>query len=117
MRFDHMTLNITVIKGHTVMILGWTGLDEGPSLHFAESFINLPDDQKANATMHIAFEHLDNIYIRPSWWRGRSASEREYLDERFKSGLGPGGNQRQDDCLASFKYDLFKSKVVQLFRE
>lgn len=115
MRFDHMTYNLTTINGVTVAVLGWTGDKDGPSEQFARSFMNLPSDQKANAAVYLAFEHLENVYMRPSWWNGCSNNIKSHLVQRFRSGIGIAGVKRRADCLSKSNYDIAFSRVDQEF--
>jgi hypothetical protein len=86
--FEHLCFNLTVVGGKSVAVLGWTGRPQGPAEQFIDSFRGLSKDTVANAAFHIACEHLENTYLRPSWWEAQTTSAKEYLVRRFRSVLG-----------------------------
>ena len=67
---DHITLNVTVFEGQTVMVLGWIGNHNGPAKAFADSFVGVADDRKADVLIRLLFIQTDNLFLRPSWWEG-----------------------------------------------
>ena len=70
--FEHLSLSITAFAGRTVALFGWLGGEAGPAGRFVASFRALPDGRKADALIRLAFEHLENIYLAPSWWEALS---------------------------------------------
>lgn len=94
---EHVTLNIGVIDGRSVAVLGWLGTTDGHSAAFVDSFATLAPDGIANMLVQLAFEHIENIYLRPSWWAGLSDEMRETLMSRAKNGTI--SQEREPDCL------------------
>jgi len=111
--FEHVCFNLTVIDGKSVAVLGWTGDPDGPAEQFVNSFRALPKDAKANAAFHLACEHLENTYFRPSWWESQSDAAKEHLIQRFRSGMGVGGHERKADCLSRLEYVFASASVEQ----
>ena len=94
---EGVDLNLTVLNGRSVFIIGWAVPPNGPAASFGRSFGDVPDDQKADVAIQLAAEHIENIYMRPSWWLGLSGHCKSKLIERMHSGgfvLGRG-----PDCL------------------
>ena len=96
---EFVSLNLTVLNGRSVLVIGWTEEHQGPAELFGRSFAEVPDKEKANSGIQMAVEHLENIYMRPSWWRGLSDTIRKALDERMSSGMPDRG--REPGCLRS----------------
>jgi hypothetical protein len=94
---ESVTYNLTVVRGRSVAVLGWTEGDDGPAADFARSFAEQSPRDKAEAAIRLGFEHLENLYIKPSWWRGLSEFARDAAIARMPSG-GPVV-ARRSDCL------------------
>lgn len=65
---EHITLNVTVFEGQTLTVLGWIGNANGPAKAFADSFLQVADDRKADALTRLLFIQTDNLFLRPNWW-------------------------------------------------
>ena len=108
--FEHITFNLTVINGHGVAALGWIAGDEGPAASFASSFAAIPSRQKASAAVRLAFEYLENTFLRPTWWQSMSELRRDVVLRHAASGLGHGPERTpvslQDDGFAFWKADV-----------
>ena len=96
---EHVGLNLTVLNGRSVLVIGWTEGREGPAALLGRSFGDVPDEEKANVAIQLATEHIENIYMRPSWWRGLSDAVRNTLITRMRSGIRVVGPDRELDCL------------------
>ncbi|MGO9570882.1 MAG: zinc chelation protein SecC [Desulfomonilaceae bacterium] len=115
--FDHMTFNLTSLNGKGVAVFGWTQSESGPAEAFVNSFKCLPDSEKADAVLHLAFEQIENTYVRPSWWDQLSEEERQSVIQRFLSGV-PGiiGTERQRDCLSNRSVTYVSAEVTEEFK-
>ena len=60
---EHVGLNLTVLNGRTVLVIGWTEGHEGPARLFGRSFGDVPDEDKANVAIQLATEYIENIYM------------------------------------------------------
>lgn len=96
---EHVTCNLTVLNGSSLVVLGWTEGSGGPAADFVRSFANVSAAEKAEAAIRLAFEHLENIYMTPSWWHGLPKSGRAAAVNRMRSGLGTAGVKRRSGCL------------------
>ena len=96
---EHVGLNLTVLNGKSVLVIGWIEGQDGPAESFGRSFADVPDEQKANMGIQLAVEHIGNIFMKPSWWYGLSDTVRDALVSRMRSGVGVSGPDRQPDCL------------------
>ena len=83
---EHVGLNLTVLKGRSVLVIGWIEGPGGPAESFGRSFADVPDEQKANMGIQLAVEHIKNIFMKPSWWCGLSDTVRDALVTRMRSG-------------------------------
>ncbi len=83
---EHVCLTVSVLDGRTFIVLAWMGREDGPGERFARSFQEVPPLDKANMSLHLAAEHLENTYFRPSWWFGLEKSVRDHLVKRMRSG-------------------------------
>lgn len=98
--FDHIAFNLTVLNGVSVAAFGWLGPNDGPTAAFVHSFRRLPDTEKSTAVIQLAFEHLENTYLRPSWWDSLPDEWRRFALSKFRSGIGLPGAERGQDALA-----------------
>ena len=84
---EEVDLNLTVLNGRSVLVIGWAVPPNGPAASFGRSFGDVPDDQKADVAIQLAAEHIENIYMRPSWWRDLTEHRKNRLIERMHSGV------------------------------
>jgi hypothetical protein len=113
--FDHVTVTLLPMGQATAVVFGWLGSDAGPTVQFVKSFANLPDDQKANAAVHLVFEHLENTYLRPSWWDGLTGTDRDEALKRFSAGTALRGYFREDSELTRLDAKFVQSDVAGVF--
>ena len=97
---EHVSFNLTVLNGRSVLVIGWIEGHEGPAEAFGRSFkTDVPDEQKANMGIQLAFEHIENVFMRPSWWDSLAGTTRNALVARMRSGIGAEGPDRDGNCL------------------
>ena len=97
---EHVGFNLTVLNGRSVLVIGWTEGHEGPAESFGRSFkTDVPDERKANMGIQLAFEHIENVFMKPNWWKGLSDTVRNALTTRMRSGIRLDGPDRGRDCL------------------
>lgn len=112
LEYESITYNLTVLNGHTVAVLSWRGEDEGPAWAFAQSLKTIPSAEKADATVRLAFEHLENTYMNPTWWYELPEKIRQATIRRMSSGLPAMG--RSSDCLKPDEFGfLFEVKMPE----
>jgi hypothetical protein len=94
---ESVTYNLTVVSGRSVAVLGWVGGEDGPAADFVRSFAGLLPGDMAEAAIRLGFEHLENLYMKPTWWRGLPDPARGTAIARMPS----GGTWvvRRSDCL------------------
>lgn len=102
--FDHVAFNLTTLNGVSVAAFGWLGGSDSQVASFVESFKRIPNVEKATAVIQLAFEHLENTYMRPSWWRAMPDEWRNFALEKFRSGIGQPDAERGQDALANRPY-------------
>lgn len=83
---EHITLNVTVFEGQTVMALGWIGNDDGPAKTFANSFARVADNRKADVLVRLLFAQTDNLFLRPSWWEALPLAQQTVFKKMVLSG-------------------------------
>lgn len=74
-------------KSTGVAVFSWHESSERSAVRLIESFLNLPDARKADALLRLALEHSENVFLRPSWWEGLGAKQRDAVLKRVHSGL------------------------------
>ncbi len=101
--FEQIAFNLTILNGVTVAAFGWLGSKNGPPAAFVESFKELPDLEKSAAVIQLAFEQLENTYMRPSWWLGLPEEWRNFVVSKIKAGTSLV-EEREVDALAKRPY-------------
>jgi hypothetical protein len=109
---EHIAFNVSVIEGRTVGVFGWLGEDNGFSRRFAESFLQLPEIEMADALLRFAFEHVENLFVKPSWWEAVPLQTRNGLLKRIKNGTMSA--DRTADCLMPEGNRLFDVLPVSI---
>lgn len=108
---DHVVFNLSVLNGVSVAIFGWIGSAAGPAAQIADSFRCIPDADKSSAAIHLAFEHLENTYMRESWWMQLPETSKRIARQLMGSGVGRSDAERQLDSLANRPVRFFDSSV------
>lgn len=83
---DHIVLNVTAFDGQTIMVLGWIGNADGPAQAFADSFMKVAQDRKADVLVRLLFLQTDNLFLRPSWWDALPSTQRHVFKNMILSG-------------------------------
>jgi SEC-C motif len=109
--FEHVSFNLTSVNGKSIAVLGSTGSPSGPAEQFVNSYRAVPWDSRANASFHLACEYLENSYFRPSWWNAQPDKAMAHLVQRFRSGIGTAGTERNADCLSEFRFNFVSTDV------
>ena len=110
--FEQVSLNIAVVNKRSVIVFGCAEEIEGPSTEFIRSFGKLESADLIEAAVRCAFEHIENIFFRPSWWNGLLDDERNHLPKRMRTGLPADMPERQSNCLLSDKFEFTKGMEV-----
>jgi len=94
---EHVTYNLSALNGRSIAVLGWTDGDSGAAAAFVRSFASHDNATMGEAAMRLAFEHLGNTYMRPSWWEALPESAKQAAINRMPSGTPTVARRR--DCL------------------
>jgi len=108
--FQQIAFNLTTLNGTTVAAFGWLGSKDGPPAAFVESFKKLSNSEKATAVIQLAFEQLENTYMRPSWWSGLPEEWRNFAISKIKAGTGLAGI-RGGEALANRPHPFSEVRV------
>ena len=71
---DYVALALTYSGDRSVLVLAWHDAGDGKAEAFVKAFAGLPDDLKATAAVFLTLAHIENTFLRPSWWDGLSLS-------------------------------------------
>lgn len=112
---DHIVFNLTVLNGKTVAMFAWLGERNSAAAQLVDSFLRIPDDEKSTAVIHLAFEHLENTFIRPSWWATLPEEARKVVRRLMKSGIGDPNADRHTGSLASRPVRFAAAKVLSTY--
>lgn len=83
---ETLSLVVTSYSGKTSVIFVWVGSASGIQRAFVESFLSIPDDEKASRLVAGCFEISENCQIRTSWWGSLDAPVRQRLSESIWNG-------------------------------
>ena len=110
--FDLITLTITAFQGKAVAVLGWNGETDGPAARFAASFRRVPDLEKADALLRLAFVQTDNLFLRPSWWTALGEDDQKAFVQMIMAGTPT--RPRSDGALLNDGRRLLTAGVVEM---
>ena len=108
--YEHVAVNITTWENRGLAVFGWFDLGSGAATRLVTSLQALPSDRISDALTRLCFEHLENIYIRPSAWAGLRDSQRNSLLARVPS--GGITHERPATCLVEDGHRYWVSKVT-----
>ena len=112
--FEQLTLTISSYAGRSVAVFGWIGPDDGASATYVDAFDAMPDADKADTIVQMAFEQLENIYLRSSWWKGLTTSQRAHLGDRIHAGIA--SNSRTPGTYRTNQPPLATAGIVESTR-
>jgi hypothetical protein len=95
--YEMVTYNLTVLNGRTVPVLAWIGGANGPAAEFVRSFTELSPREKAEGAIRLGFEHIENLYMKPTWWASLPEQMRAAAVARLPS--GGSATPRRAECL------------------
>jgi hypothetical protein len=84
--YEHIALTVTVFDGHTIVVLGWIGSQDGPAHALKASYQKVADDRKADALIRLLLIHTENLFLQPSWWKGLPATKKDSAMAMARSG-------------------------------
>lgn len=84
---SQIALNVTQLGDSTCVVFGWFGGTDCAAARLVESFKAIPDQEKANAMLVLAMEHLENFFCTPSWWGGLASEVSAKLHEKIAGGM------------------------------
>ncbi|AXI43447.1 hypothetical protein C1J02_17060 [Sulfitobacter sp. SK011] len=86
-------------------IMGFVGLhdnDEHDISKFFKSLVSVPMNRVGGLSLHLAIEHAENTFFRPSWVSKLLPEIREELLSRFASGIPGEPNSRKANLVGQF---------------
>ena len=87
---ENIYFNWTTMNGRSVAVLAWLRSDFNYCRDFVQSFKQLPKSDYANALVRLVFEHIENIYLQPSWWNALAPDLRDRLVLKMRNGTLSG---------------------------
>jgi hypothetical protein len=102
-----MTLNITAVEDTSIVVLGWVGEPDGPSYELVASLLAQPSDRLSHAIIRLAFESIENTFLRQSWWEDVPVATQRAIRERAVRGMDHPAN-----CLTEDDLDLFQAAAT-----
>lgn len=64
------------VEGGMGALLAWAPSADFAALRLAASLLAIPDEYKADAILRFGFTHIENTYMKKSWWKSLSAASR-----------------------------------------
>ncbi|PZS90839.1 hypothetical protein A7X83_01055 [Stenotrophomonas maltophilia] len=108
---SQIALNIATLGQSTCVTFGWFGESDCAAAKLVDSFNALDDYQKAEASLVLALEHLENFFCSPSWWDELPEGNRSRFDQSIAGGMTRGA--RDPNALVMRGDVDFGAKVVE----
>jgi hypothetical protein len=83
---DELGFTITSYQNRTSVVFVWTGSKTGIQRNFVETFLAIPDAEKAERITAFCFETSENSQLKPSWWQALAAPTRKFLSAKMWNG-------------------------------
>lgn len=71
-----------------VFVLSWLGRNDAAE-QLCDSFLKMPDHDKAPAILRYAIEHTDNIFFAPRWWDSLPEDQQRAMAKALTDRLHP----------------------------
>jgi SEC-C motif-containing protein len=113
---EHIAVSIVPAGPVGFVMLGWLKQSDHICIPFVQSLLSTPTNRLADAAARLVFEHIENTYLRSSWWEALPKNIRQALIRRANSGVHPH-LPRRADCLTDDKLHCVEWAVtyVQAF--
>lgn len=85
-QLDQITITVTAFENNTIVVFGWIGPNDGPAYELANSVVQIEGSRMADALVRLIFIHLDNLFMRQSWWDSLREESKEFLKTMTRSG-------------------------------
>lgn len=95
---EHIAVSIVPAGSAGFVMLGWQKHSDSICIPFAQSLLSTPTDRLGDAAVRLVFEHIENTYLRPSWWETLTRNVRQALIRRANHGVHPH-LPRRAECL------------------
>jgi len=105
---DYVAFALTYSGNRSVAVLAWHDSGDGKAEAFAKSFADLPDSDKATAAAVLAFVHIENTHLRPSWWEAVDTGVQSAICDL----LGAGGLREQSVTDLSVAHAPFRIEAA-----
>jgi hypothetical protein len=100
-------ISVSIVPSNTggFAVLGWHPQSDVVCVPFVNSLLRTRREDFGDAIVRVVFEHIENTYMRPSWWEGLNEETRDALVRRANSGTRPN-SERDANCLTDdgFRY-------------
>jgi len=84
---SQIALNITQLGDNTCVVFGSFGGPDCAAARLVDSFKAIQDEEKANAVLVLAMEHLENFFCTPNWWAGLASDVSAKLHQKIAGGM------------------------------
>jgi hypothetical protein len=112
---ENIAVSIVPAGSGGFVMLGWQKQGDSVCIPFAQSLLSAPADRLADTVVRLVFEHIENTYLRPSWWEALPKSVRQALIRRANSGAHPQ-HPRRSNCLTDDKVHSAEWAVTNIER-
>jgi hypothetical protein len=92
---DHLILSLFASRSRGWFLLAWLG-ESCAGLAFANSLAEQSAEEMPHAIMRLVFSDFENVFFRPTWWRGLSDPDKAHLRQRFWNPANPFQPRRRD---------------------
>ncbi|HEY2390516.1 MAG TPA: SEC-C domain-containing protein [Candidatus Angelobacter sp.] len=109
----NIVVSIVPYKDGGVAVLGWEKYSDSICVPFVQSLLAKKPENLGNAVVRLVFEHIENTYLRPSWWERLDERTRNAIIMRSNSGINPF-EERDANCLTDDGFQFVNWPVTQI---
>jgi hypothetical protein len=109
----NIVISIVPYKDGGVAVLGWEKYSDAICIPFVQSLLTTKPENLGNAAVRLVFEHIENTYLRPSWWEGLDERTKNAIIVRSNSGTNPF-EERDANCLTDDGFRLVNWPVTKI---
>tara|TARA_R110002110_G_scaffold2871_3_gene14486 strand:- start:1026 stop:1604 length:579 start_codon:yes stop_codon:yes gene_type:complete len=113
---DFLTISSFGSGNKGFVVFSWTEESDRVCIPMAETLHSIQDVDLSSYLVRCMFEHIENVFLEPSWWEGLDQEMQEALIQRMAGSANPFNGRREnalvDDGVRVGEWDVTRRATV-----